>query len=275
MVVNGSETGRDCGAMCGACPNGEGCVKDSDCQSLHCDQGTCVPAACTDGVLNGRESSIDCGGDCQPCAAGKTCNDHPDCSSHICVEQVCTAYSCSDTVLNGDESAVDCGGANCPGCGELSACRDGNDCESDACLSELCVPQSPTGVALPRDGWRAKASNSYPDDDPNEVLDSVGNRWTSGTPQADGQWLEVDMQKTRALFSVVLTVPETPDDYPVKYDVYLSLDGKYDGPAAAGLYGSVTSTAQFDSVRLARYVKVVLRSASKRWWSINELNVRK
>jgi hypothetical protein len=273
MVENGAETGRDCGGACGACPNGEGCGKDADCQSLHCDQGTCVTAACTDGQLNGLESSIDCGGDCQPCAAGKHCNDGPDCSSRICEAQLCTAYSCTDGVLNGGEASVDCGGPNCDGCGELSVCRDGADCASGACLSGLCVPKGPTGVALSRDGWRAKASASYPDDDPNQVLDSVGNRWTTGTPQVDGMWLEVDMQKTRAFFSVVLTCGEIPDDFPVKYDVYLSLDGKYDAPAAAGLYGGVTSTAQFDSVRLARYVKIVLRSASSRWWSINELNV--
>jgi hypothetical protein len=233
---------------------------------------------CTDSALNGNESDLDCGGhDCSPCQAGEHCELATDCASLICAQKACTAYGCSDHVLNGDESSIDCGGSNCDGCGELVHCNDGSDCQSGVCSSNLCVPNAPVGVVLSRAGWSAKASDTYPDDDPNEFLDSVGGRWTSGKIQYSGMWIEVDMHELRTFFSVVLTCDEQPTDAPVKFDLYLSTDHKYGAPAASGQYGAAISTVKFDTARLARYVKVVLTAASpdKRWWSINELNVWK
>lgn len=45
-VMNGNETGIDCGGECAAC------------------------ATCTDGIMNGDETGVDCGGSCSACAAG-------------------------------------------------------------------------------------------------------------------------------------------------------------------------------------------------------------
>jgi len=127
---------------------------------------------------------------------------------------------------------------------------------------------------LPRDGWSAKASDSYVDDSPNEVLDSVGGRWTSGTEQTVGMFIEVDMGKLQTFFSIVLTCDEALPDAPVQFDVFLSTDGKYGAPATT-VYGGAISTAKFDTARLARYVKIVLTKPKNKWWSINELNVFK
>ena len=268
----------DCGATCAPCENGLGCATDVDCVSEHCDNEVCVSPGCTDKLLNGTESDLDCGGaDCSPCQAGDHCAIGTDCVSLICENKSCTAYGCSDHVLNGDESATDCGGSHCEGCSELVHCNDGRDCQSGVCLSSLCVPKSPSGIVLPRDGWTAKASDTYPDDNPNEFLDSVGGRWTSGKIQYSGMWIEVDMHELKTFFSVVLTCDEQPSDVPVKFDLYLSADGKYGAAAASGQYGAAISTVKFDTARLARYIKVVLTadSPNKKWWSINELNVWK
>jgi hypothetical protein len=43
-VKNGSETDVDCGGSCPACPNGDTCNVNTDCQSGNCSQGTCAPA---------------------------------------------------------------------------------------------------------------------------------------------------------------------------------------------------------------------------------------
>jgi hypothetical protein len=275
-VRNGNETGIDCGGGdCPVCANGLGCVDDVDCADHRCVALVCVAPRCTDGLLNGAESSLDCGGaECSPCAAGKDCTLGTDCMSGICVDKTCTAYACNDGARNGQESDIDCGGSNCDGCNELGHCAGPADCASKVCLSGSCVPAAPTGVALSRDGWSAKASDNYPDDNPNQVLDSTGGRWTSGQPQHDGMWFEVDMGKLRTFFSVVQRCDEAPADAPAKYDVYLSTDGKYGAPALSGLYGGTTSNAKFESARLARYVKIVLRqNLTTKWWSINELNV--
>ena len=277
-VKNGTETGLDCGGACsGVCEIGEGCVEDDDCGSGHCSNSECVAPGCTDTLLNGQESDLDCGGEqCGPCQAGDHCSEGNDCSSHICLQSVCTDFSCEDGVLNGQESAADCGGANCAGCGELERCVEGSDCESGVCLKGLCVPAAPTDVALSRAGWFAGASATYPDHDPNQVLDSTGGRWTSGKPQENSMAFEVDMGELRTFFSIVVRCDEAPADCMGKFNIYLGTDRNYGEPALPIQYGSANSTTiKFDTAQLARHFKIVLRESSTKWWSINEINVLK
>ena len=278
-VKNGDETGVDCGGECeeNRCKLGEGCAVDKNCESLHCADGACVAPGCTDGVFNGTESDLDCGGgDCGACQAGEHCGTNLDCVSQICEDGVCTAFSCDDGVPNGQESATDCGGPNCRGCGELEHCASGNDCASGVCLTDKCVPNAPTDEALPRDGWFAGASDTYPDHDPNQVLDSVGGRWTSGKAQYNGMAFEVDMGQQQTFFSIVLRCDEAIEDLPGRFHVYLGNDRNYTEPALPLQYGTETfTTIEFDTAQLARHIKIVLRESRSKWWSINEINVRK
>jgi hypothetical protein len=276
-VKNGGETGPDCGGSCAPaqlCELGAGCVQNSDCESGHCAAEVCVSPACTDGNKTGNETDVDCGGnECGPCAASQHCAVGGDCMSEICEGGLCTSYSCDDHVQNGEETEQDCGGSSCKGCGNLQHCEAGRDCASGACQSDRCVPSQPTGKALSRMGWSAKASDTYPDDKPNEVLDSSGGRWTSGTPQYDGMWFEVDMGTLQTFFKVVLKCEEAPLDVPQKFDLYLSQDGKYGAPARPGQFGKPLSEVAFDTAQVARYVKFVLRQSSTKWLSIDEIQV--
>ena len=94
-ILNGSETGVDCGgADCQACPNGDPCLKNTDCQSQACVDGICGPPllSCDDGILNGSETGVDCGGaDCQACPNGDPCLQNTDCQSQACVDGICDA----------------------------------------------------------------------------------------------------------------------------------------------------------------------------------------
>ncbi|EDM76080.1 putative lipoprotein [Plesiocystis pacifica SIR-1] len=65
---DGDETDVDCGGSCAPCDNGGGCMEDTDCASLYCDEGTCAEASCEDGVQNQGEASVDCGGPCALCS---------------------------------------------------------------------------------------------------------------------------------------------------------------------------------------------------------------
>jgi hypothetical protein len=277
-VLNGAETSIDCGGDegCDACQIGDACTVDDDCVSDKCSQGVCVAPGCTDNVLNGNETDVDCGGDmCGPCQAGQHCTIDDECLSMICdADQECTAAACDDDVKNGEESAVDCGGGQCDGCPNLQVCATPEDCASDACQSGLCVPATPTGSLLTRQGWVATASDSFPDADPNQVLDSSGPRWSSGIDQYEGMWFEVDMAELRAFYEVEMVSDQVADDFPIRYDVLLSSDGTFDEPAAAGLFGTAgSSTATFDTAQVARYVRIVITQSKDKWWSIDELRV--
>ena len=65
-MLDGDETGVDCGGSCGPCGDGEPCLVPADCQSQVCDE-TCQAASCDDQVLNGGELMVDCGGPCEFC----------------------------------------------------------------------------------------------------------------------------------------------------------------------------------------------------------------
>ncbi len=275
LVQNGSETSADCGNSCGPCENGDDCALDQDCKSQHCSEGVCVAPGCTDGLPNNDETDTDCGGQCGPCGATKHCAVGEDCLSLICdSNKVCTAYSCDDNVLNGEETALDCGGSSCKGCDTLEHCEEGGDCKSGACQSSRCVPATPTGVELSRMGWDADASESYPDDNPDQVLDSDrSRRWTSGTAQYDGMWFEVDMGQLRTFFSIQLFCEEAPLDIAGKFDLYLSGDHQYGAPTRPGLFGKTVTDIDFDTAQVARYMKFVVRQEKTKWLSIDEIKV--
>src|SRR5262245_4208760 len=54
--LDGDESDVDCGGTCPACPGGNLCKVNGDCQSKSCVDGFCDQLKCTDGVKNGMES---------------------------------------------------------------------------------------------------------------------------------------------------------------------------------------------------------------------------
>lgn len=276
-VQNGSETGLDCGRGCEPCDNGMGCQRDTDCRSDLCVDDVCVAPGCTDDLLNGEESDQDCGGtECKPCGPGQACALGSDCGSRVCDAGTCSADGCDDGVQNRDESDTDCGGQSCDGCGELRRCVDGTDCASGVCLTGYCVPKEETHEALSRAGWSASASDSYPDHNPNQVLDDVGGRWTTGHDQYVGMWFEVDMGQLQTFFEIDFTSTESPNDAPGEYRVWLATEaGKYTTPAGPNRFGGPVSVYAFETARIARYIKIEVLVAKPFWWSINEIIVKK
>ena len=63
---DGSETGVDCGGVCGLCA-AEACTEDAACASRRCVGLMCVAPTCDDGIRNGSEQGVDCGGECGVC----------------------------------------------------------------------------------------------------------------------------------------------------------------------------------------------------------------
>jgi hypothetical protein len=276
-VRNGTESSIDCGGACDDCPLGAACNENGDCVSGRCSEQVCVSAECIDGIVNGTETDEDCGGqDCTACEAGQACLAAGDCVSLICdATDRCTAPQCNDQVLNGDESDLDCGSANCPGCADLRGCRSGADCASNTCQSGLCVPAAPTGEQLSPVAWLASASHTFPEDEPGSAIDGTDSVWSTGTQQAVGMWFELDLGGLEAFFSIEMTC-NIVDDVPARFEVYFSTDGDFEGiePARADMTGfSPTTTIEFATAQVARYVRFVLSEGKPRWWCIEEIRL--
>ena len=70
-ILNGDETGVDCGGSCAACATCDDGILNGDETGVDCGGSCAACATCDDGILNGDETGIDCGGpDCEPCQTG-------------------------------------------------------------------------------------------------------------------------------------------------------------------------------------------------------------
>jgi len=169
-VMDGDETGVDCG---GSCPNVCVTVVDPTCDDgmmngdetgVDCGGATCpecVAATCDDGMMNGDETGVDCGGATCPECVAATCDDGimngdetgVDCGGATC--EACdttTDPTCTDGIMNGDEEGVDCGGATCPACEMMATCTDGimnGDETGIDCGGATCEECAPNPAAIP------------------------------------------------------------------------------------------------------------------------------
>jgi hypothetical protein len=136
-LLDGEETGIDCGGPCAACAVGEGCFGEKDCATRVCQSFVCQEASCGNGVRDQGESDVDCGGSCGFCEPGRVCHGDDDCSSNQCTDGRCTQATCHDGKENQDETGVDCGGT-CRLAGQT--CENGQNCQTSAdCQSRLCI----------------------------------------------------------------------------------------------------------------------------------------
>lgn len=246
-VKNATEADVDCGGNCAPCPPGRDCQTAIDCEehicasaSNDCDEADCGPLfcqvpTCTDLVQNGTETGLDCGSKCDPCGNGMGCLVDGDCVSGHCTEGVCVAPRCTDGMQNGTESDKDCGGMECARCGPGKVCREGSDCASRVCEVGSCAKDGCDDTVKNRDESDVDCGGKTCDGCA-ELFHCVG-----GTDCASGMCL------------TGLCVPA------MKTGETLSREGWH---ASA-------------SNRVARYFKIVLRQAKDKWWSINEINVRK
>ena len=91
--------------------------------------------------------------------------------------------------------------------------------------------------ALSPSGWRATAvpaGQANPccsgDAASNAVDDDVSTRYSTGTSQAPGQYLQVDLGQTEPLTRFVLDTGASAGDYPAGYSVAVSLNGTAGAP---------------------------------------------
>jgi HEAT repeat protein len=124
-----------------------------------------------------------------------------------------------------------------------------------------------------RAGFKASAYNNQ-DDAANATDGDINTRWTSGEPQHEGQWFQIDFGVERSVYKVVLDSTPSAEDYPRGYEVYLSADGKDWGkPVASGAGAAPKVDIQFPPAT-GRYIRIVQTGKVEgRFWSIHELSI--
>jgi glucosylceramidase len=139
------------------------------------------------------------------------------------------------------------------------------------------TPSAPAQRALDPAGWTATAEPSGPTDPcctgdvpANAVDDDAVTRYSTGTAQAPGQYLEVDLGRLHRLVRFVLDTGASTGDYPRGYTVTASRDGSTWVPVGSG-----TGTGQLTTVDLSgapmRYLRVTLTASSGSWWSVADV----
>ncbi|WP_171115862.1 MULTISPECIES: discoidin domain-containing protein [Streptomyces] len=130
------------------------------------------------------------------------------------------------------------------------------------------------GPELPRTGWTAKASDESQWDAPGNMLDgNFGTRYSSGTGQYDGLWIQVDMGQTQTFNKIVLDVGVSVSDYARSADVYVSTDGTDWTKVSSVADGQRVHLISFPT-QTARYIKVVnTGNVARNWWSVAEFNL--
>ena len=127
-------------------------------------------------------------------------------------------------------------------------------------------------------GWTATANPPGPADPcctgdvaANAADGDASTRYTTGTGQTPGQYLQVDFGRAIPARQVVFDTGVSTGDYPRGYTVTTSTDGVNWSTAVA----SAAGTGQFTTVPLTgapvRYVRITLTAASGSWFSVADV----
>jgi len=122
--------------------------------------------------------------------------------------------------------------------------------------------------------WTALASVTGGTEVAQRAIDGqTGTRWTSGKPQAAGQWFQVDLGSVQTVKQIDLDA--NSGDYPRGYQVQVSQDGQsWSDPVATGSGRESYVSIPFGT-QTARYIRVTQTGSATAWWSIAEVKVFK
>jgi glucosylceramidase len=135
-------------------------------------------------------------------------------------------------------------------------------------------------VQLDPRNWTATALPSGPTDPccsgdvaAAAVDDDATTRWSTGTGQQPGQYLQVDLGRLDHVSRLVLDTGASTGDYPRGYALSVSRDGQTWGdPVAAGVGTGQLTTISVPS-RAIRFLRVVATAPSPSWWSVADLRL--
>lgn len=123
-------------------------------------------------------------------------------------------------------------------------------------------------------GWTATADPAPATGDvpANAADDDASTRFSTGTGQQPGQFLQVDLGRVRPVGDVVFDTGVATGDYPRGYAVTVSADGRHWSTAVGHGVGSGQFTTADLGGRPVRFVKITLTAAAPdNWWSVADV----
>src|SRR5260370_9815766 len=141
-------------------------------------------------------------------------------------------------------------------------------------LIEFNVYSGCTIGLLPGGTWTASASVSNSGEPPSNAIDGdIKTRWSTGQPQTNGQWFQVDLGSAQPFHQIQMDSGLSAGDYPHAYQVYISSDGTNWGAPISVVNGSSPTVSVGFAKHTARYSSVVQTGSSCQWWTLHEFNV--
>lgn len=111
-------------------------------------------------------------------------------------------------------------------------------------------------------------------DVPADAIDGDrGTRWSTGRPQAPGDWLQIGLDHVRDVRQVVIDAGTSTTDWPRRLEVLTSTDGQEWATVVADAAGNGAVLAvDLDGVP-ARFIRLQLTAAADPWWSVADVTV--
>lgn len=117
--------------------------------------------------------------------------------------------------------------------------------------------------------WKLTASNTK--ENPAQAADgNLSSRWSTGAPMAPNNWIQVELPAETNVAGLVLDAPY-PNDYPRKYRVEVSLDGKAWAKVKEDDGKGTPTEIIFPEPRKARFIKITQTGSASNYWSIDEM----
>jgi len=126
---------------------------------------------------------------------------------------------------------------------------------------------------LDRGAWVITANNNNNDVD--RMIDGVAStRWSTGTPQSNGQMITIDLSTPSTFDRILLNSSGSSNDYPRAYSVFVSEDGSdWGAPLVTGAGSGSLTNIEFPA-QTQRYIRITQTGSSQNfWWSIHELEI--
>jgi F5/8 type C domain len=127
-------------------------------------------------------------------------------------------------------------------------------------------------TALSETGWTASASTASAGDPPANAIDgNINTRFSTDTPEAVGQYFQVNLGSAQTFNQVKLDSGGSTGDFARGYNVETSTNGTTFTSVATGTGTASPETVTFASTT-AQYIRVVITAngGTTNWWSIAE-----